>query len=400
MKGMATKPRPPDATAGRPRTPAWPATRGRADEAADAPSERDAAIDLLRGAALVVMVVNHLVGASWIHAVTLGRYYVTAAEGFVFCSALVLGHLARKRMAAGGLAEVARKALARAATLYLAAVALIVGLGLLATVAPGWARPAFDAAPTGGLGGLLAAATTFRLQPPIIDILPMYVLFMLLVPALAAALARGLWPVVVAASVATWAFNWLDPYALSAAPLDRGGRPYFAFASWQVLFVVTFAAAWHREGFERAWAWVPRSGWAIGLGAITLGLLAVAQFDPTLGDWPLRSPERESWLAATDRSLLGPVRLMAVAALLPLLLMAIRAAYRPLVATLGPLLLPLGRHSLYVYLVHVPIVVLWTVVVAPRLGGNAFVATLGQAGVVALLWWLVRRRAGFAWIPR
>ena len=396
---MATKSLRPDAPRGRPRRrPARPAGEA-AGVALREEAGRDGAIDLLRGAALVVMVVNHLVGASWIHAVTLGRYYVTAAEGFVFCSGLVLGMLSRRRVEAGGVAEVARKALRRAGTLYVAAVALIAGLGTLALVAPGWARPAFDAAP-GTFSEILGAAATFRLAPPIVDILPMYVLFLLLTPALAAALARGWWLPVVLGSAGVWAVNWLDPYALSAAPLDRGGRPYFAVASWQLLFVVTFAAGWHREGFARAWSWVPRIGWVIGLGGITLGLAVMAQFDPTLGAWPLLSPERESWRAATDRSLLGPVRLIAVAALFPLMLMAIAKAWHPLARTIGPLLLPLGRHSLYVYLMHVPIVVLWTVAIAPRLGGNLFVATLGQAGVVALLWWMVRARFLFRWVPR
>ncbi len=396
---MATKSLRPDATRARLRRLAGPATHPQAGEAARVDGGRDQAIDLLRGAALVVMVVNHLVGASYIHAVTLGRYYVTAAEGFVFCSALVLGTISRQRLEAGGIGVVARKSLTRAWTLYVAAVALIAGLGLLALVAPGWARPAFEAAP-GGWREILVAAATFKLAPPIVDILPMYVLFLLLAPVLSAALARGWWLAVVLASAGFWAFNWLDPYALSAAPLDRGGRPYFAFASWQFLFVATFAAGWHREAFARAWSWVPRAGWVIGLGGITLGLAALAQYDATLGAWPALSPERESWLAATDRSLLGPVRLIAVAALFPLLLMAIEKAWRPLAGAVGPLLLPLGRHSLYVYLMHVPIVVLWTVIVAPRLGGNAFIATLGQAGVVALLWWMVRHRILFRWVPR
>lgn len=396
---MATKSLRSDATRARRHRRAWPATSARAGEAAREADGRDQAIDLMRGAALVVMVVNHLVGASYIHAVTLGRYYVTAAEGFVFCSALVLGMLSRRRLEAGGLGLVARKSLARAWTLYAAAVVLIAGLGLIALAAPGWARPAFDAAP-GGWREIVVAAATFRLAPPIVDILPMYVLFLLLTPLLTAVLSRGWWLPALVASAGVWAFNWLDPYALSAAPLDRGGRPYFAFASWQLLFVATFAAGWHREAFARAWAWVPRAGWVIGLGGITLGLAALAQHDATLGAWPALSPERESWLAATDRSLLGPVRLIAVAALFPLLLMAIERALRPIMATVGPVLLPLGRHSLYVYLMHVPIVVLWTVIVAPRLGGNAFVATLGQAGVVALLWWMVRRRFLFRWVPR
>jgi len=55
--------------------------------------KRDVRIDLLRGAAIVAMVVDHVGGReSWLYLLTGGnRFYVSAAEGFVFLAGLISG---------------------------------------------------------------------------------------------------------------------------------------------------------------------------------------------------------------------------------------------------------------------------------------------------------------------
>src|SRR5574337_982851 len=53
---------------------------------------RDLRLDLLRGFAVVVMIVDHLGGASWLYLVTGGNnFYVSGAEAFIFISGLVVG---------------------------------------------------------------------------------------------------------------------------------------------------------------------------------------------------------------------------------------------------------------------------------------------------------------------
>lgn len=362
------------------------------------PNARDHRLDFARGLAIVVMVIDHLVGDSWLHALTLYRFYATAAEGFVVCSGFVLGMLSRRRCEQSSERHAIVKALKRAGTLYVTAVMLLLGVGLLATIAPALTRPCFDVSPGSPLQ-VVMAALTLNLAPPIIDVLPLYVSCLLLTPALIICMRRGLWLPMLVVSVAVWAVNWSDPYTLAGAPLDRG-RPYFAFASWQLLFVASFAAGWGRTALQRACAWAPRAGWAFTATGITLVLAVAAAYDAQMGAWPAAMPDRESWLAATDRSLLGPVRLVAITALFPLIYGIIDAAWRPLSRNLGRFVLPLGRHALYVYILHVPLVIAWTGIVAPNLGGNALIATLGQAGVVALLWYAVHKRFLFGWLPQ
>ncbi|MEB3329659.1 MAG: OpgC domain-containing protein [Candidatus Sericytochromatia bacterium] len=360
-------------------------------------SGRDRALDMLRGLAVVVMVVDHLVGHSWLHQATLGTLYVTAAEGFVFCSGLALGHRCRQRHAKGGMWAVTASAWRRALLLWGCATVLLVAVGTLAWCCPGAGRPIFDQAPP--LPQLWVGAATLQLAPPLLDILPMYVGFLALTPALAALAARNAWLLALGLSVLAWGLNWVDPYSLSSAPLDRDGRTYFPLASWQVIFVPAFLAGWHRARLARAWAWVPPAGWVLSGGLITGALAVAAAHDAQLGAWPLASPERASWLAATDRSLLGPLRLLAVAAFFPLAWRGLDLGGDRLARWLGPLVLPLGRHALYAYVMHLPLVLAWTAWVAPRLGGQAWLATLGQLTVVAALVVMVRRRWLFDWVP-
>src|SRR5258707_6673504 len=59
---------------------------------ADVASRRDLRLDLLRGFCIFAMVVDHFGGDSWLYAITGGnRFYVSAAEGFIFISGFVMG---------------------------------------------------------------------------------------------------------------------------------------------------------------------------------------------------------------------------------------------------------------------------------------------------------------------
>src|SRR6266446_2451322 len=63
---------------------------------ADVASRRDLRLDLLRGFCIFAMVVDHFGGDSWLYAITGGnRFYVSAAEGFIFISGFVMGQAYR-----------------------------------------------------------------------------------------------------------------------------------------------------------------------------------------------------------------------------------------------------------------------------------------------------------------
>src|SRR5438132_8303036 len=94
---------------------------------ADAASRRDLRVDLLRGFCIFAMVVDHFGGDSWLYALTGGnRFYVSAAEGFIFISGFVMGQAYRSKRDRAGLTSAMAEALQRARTLYLATVTLTI----------------------------------------------------------------------------------------------------------------------------------------------------------------------------------------------------------------------------------------------------------------------------------
>src|ERR1700712_5266558 len=83
-----------------------------------APVGRDPRLDLLRGFCVFAMIVDHIGGTSWLYTITGGnRGPVTAAEGFVFLSGLVLGIVSCQRLLRDGFQAAVRSTLARAWTL-------------------------------------------------------------------------------------------------------------------------------------------------------------------------------------------------------------------------------------------------------------------------------------------
>ena len=99
---------------------------------ADAADRRDLRVDLLRGFCIFAMVVDHFGGDSWLYAITGGnRFYVSAAEGFIFISGFVMGQAYRSKRDRSGLPAAMAEALRRARTLYLATVALTLIFSLL-----------------------------------------------------------------------------------------------------------------------------------------------------------------------------------------------------------------------------------------------------------------------------
>jgi hypothetical protein len=151
---------------------------------ADVANRRDLRLDLLRGFCIFAMVVDHFGGDSWLYAITGGnRFYVSAAEGFIFISGFVMGQAYRSKRDRAGLPAAMADALKRARTLYVATVALtlIFSILFLYTDIALWTGRDF------GLGidsplEIAVAALTLHYTYHGTDILAMYTLLLLVAP--------------------------------------------------------------------------------------------------------------------------------------------------------------------------------------------------------------------------
>jgi hypothetical protein len=196
--------------------------------------------DPLRGILLLMMVVNH--SPSSLRRFTdqpLG--FFTTAECFVFVSALLAGMLFRKRVEELGFATARSSSIRRAGRIYLAH---------LATLGFAFVLGSFFLSEFPGIRNLLdhylqnqwaaiAGSLALLFRPPLMDILPMYVVFSFLTPAAFWTAQRWGWKTTLLVSAFTWFIA--QTHARDMLTTAFGDLPFiqlgpFDLFAWQFLW--------------------------------------------------------------------------------------------------------------------------------------------------------------------
>jgi hypothetical protein len=311
-------------------------------------------LDALRGLMLVLMTLTHM---PTMYSLPSGQPFgfVSAAEGFVFLSAFMAGRVYGKRARRDGMASMQTAFHQRARKLYLCQL----GLLLLAFTLIAWLGVHNR---QGGVTGLLefffmdpqaavAGAALLLHNPPLLDILPLYILMMLASPWL---LRRGLqhgWRGVLAVSGLLWLGQQWGlgeavyglVVALTGLPIPYKDTGAFHWLAWQALWVVGLWLGARQQPLPRMPLWL--------LAPAALYALGMLLWRHMAGQDPL------PWLPAIglllDKWSLGPMRVLNFASVFVLLVAAgpwlVRVLPRPL-----PLEL-LGRNSLSVFCAHIVI---------------------------------------------
>lgn len=201
----------------------------------------------MRGILLVLMAFTHLpTGLSRFANQPLG--FVSAAEGFVFLSAFLVGSIYTRLLLERGPGFVRTRIWKRTRRLY----AYHFGLLLFAfTVVAGIAHFGHSQNFHNFLGPLFhspvwasISAPLLLYQPPLMDILPMYIVFLGLTPLLLQfAARRGWWPLLIASAL-MWIAAQLQVgrglYGLLAAggyPLPHDAWSSFDWFAWQLVWI-------------------------------------------------------------------------------------------------------------------------------------------------------------------
>ena len=351
------------------------------------PGGRDVSLDLWRGTALVAIFVNHA-GDSLLRRLTpLNFGFSDAAELFVLFSGYVAALAYLPRFCQGGAAR--RAVLRRLGRRLLLLYGAHLGLVALALLLLPWARP--DYAARLGLGplladpaGMLGPLLGLTLQPHYLDILPLYLVLLALLPLLLGAAAAGWLGWAVGGSAALWLVAGLGRINL---PAEGGGAGWFFNPlSWQFLFTLGFAFGARRSAGQRL-PWHPALWWA------ALALVLAAPFAmhlrglPDPAGWPL-----PALLAVPDKPTLSAPRLLHVLALCYVV------AHSPLQgwarrAGPGNPLARLGRNTLPVFTLGLALSLVGLALRPPlpplgSLSGGLPVLMAGSGAILADLLWL------------
>jgi hypothetical protein len=388
-------------------------------------SRRDVRIDVLRGLAIVFVVVNHIDVPSLFHVLSqeaLGP--VSGAELFVALSGVAVGLAYRSRALRGVRTEALEPLWRRAWTLYVVSLAVVV-LAWLVQFLPGidgrvlttWTETDAEGTTTswdlyGGIaegltwpvpGSVLGELLTLQLGPPQFNVMGLYVVLLLAAPALLAALKRGRTAAVLAVSLALYAVYQVSGTTVLTAVYEGP----FPLLAWQLLFVLGLAAGFHREALVSR-ARTAAGGAVLGASAVLFLLGLFFTWNNPWRPWtanPLTFslsviPEdtfAAMYTAAFERSPLGPGRLVSVVVTLIVLYAALTVLRRPVERVVVPVLAPLGQATLYVFVLQVFLVAL---VASLPLPASVLWGTLVHAVVLAGLWLMVRHRVLFRVIPR
>ncbi len=345
---------------------------------------RIAKLDGLRGYFLVIMLLNHLAFPRRITLQSFTRFEYALgvdAQGFVFLSGLLAGLVYTAHLRRNGFGAAASRMRRRAFEIYIYALCCLAIVLSFALTLPGasifWSKTLGPLAEPSV--GSAAAGAIFLLQPPFMDILPQYVLYLLVAPPLVWLTARGRWGLVIGLSVLSWTAAQLGGGALIIGGVDAAlnalqpGLHYGSFFNpfaWQVPFMAglvlgTLTASgridWHRVMRP------DRPGPAIAAGCIVAAIVAMR----SLGGRGYLPPEVNAvWDMLGEREDLGlllVVNFAALAYLVGWLLISGREASLPGAKPTSRLLHRLldwsflrllGRHSLQVFAYHVVLIYL------------------------------------------
>lgn len=359
--------------------------------------QRRPELDALRGLFLVWMTLTHLPtrASDWVNQ-PFG--YLSSAEGFVFLSALLVARI-YARQAAEDAEGLQTKLFRRAFKIYgIHVLMLALAFTVIAALAAHTHRAAihnlldfyYTRPVTAVVGSLLLLYC-----PPLLDILPMYVLFLAGTPVVLTWAARRGWRVPLAVSFALWLGaqvglrDWLHSGIVAVThlqiPVQQGGA--FNLLAWQGIWTSgLWLGARSAEGLNPLRR--VTAPWAGAAAAVCLFFMGV----------------RHSWLGArlsdaglsyqVDKWHIGPLRLLNLIAFVTLAYWLRRAIF-PLVQR-EPFL-TLGKASLEVFCAHIVFVFLGLALlyndVTQLHGGPAMlVLTFTFAGLYGMAAWLVRRR--------
>lgn len=326
-------------------------------------------LDALRGLMLILMAITHVPTrySTWL---SQPFGFVSAAEGFVFLSAYMVGAIYTRRAMESSAGAMRTALWRRAGLVWLCHVGMLLFLfTLIAKIGLRTDRRAIKNLISFYLEEPIDALWTGLIMiynPPLLDILPMYVVYMVYSPiALTLGLRRNGWYVVIAGSLTIWAsaqlyliqplykafIHWIEP----KMPFHQTGA--FDLFAWQFIWVLGLWLGSRREAIPERRA-IP--GWII---AFSLGFaLTCLVWRHAVGQAPFGSVAELNVLF--DKWRLGPLRIVNFFALLVLVI-----RYGPyLLKFRFPVLETLGRASLPVFCAHVVIVLVVLAMIGDRVG--------------------------------
>ena len=309
---------------------------------------RDLRLDLFRGIALWLIFLDHIPSnvVSWITIRNFG--FSDATEIFIFISGFTAAFVYGRAMRERGLVVSGARIMRRAWQIYVAHIFLFaIYMAEISYVATSFDNPLY-AEEMNILDFLkqpdvtIVQAMLLKFKPVNMDVLPLYIILLLLFPSVLWLLQRGL-TLALGASLALYVLTWHFGWNLPAYP--DGNWAFNPFA-WQLLFVF---GAWCALGGAQRLAPILQSNLTLALAVLYLGFAFVVALSWHLPELTIVPHSLEHLIYPIDKTNLDVLRF---AHFLALAILTVRFVPRTSPMLNSPLLYPAilcGQHSLEVF---------------------------------------------------
>ena len=329
-------------------------------------------IDALRGLMLVLMTFTHM-PTRFSGPIGQPLGFVSAAEGFVFLSAFMAGYIFSRRALKHGMKSMCKAFLLRAAKLYGCHVAMLIYLfTIIAAIGITTDRQTIKNLISFYLDEPVTALTSslaLIYNPPLLDILPIYVAFMVLSPWILMFGLRVSWKPVIVASTIVWlcaqfglekeAYQAARDFAGLKVPFHEIGS--FDVLAWQLVWVIGLWMGAKVAVEPTRLGKLPASLVYLALAVALTGFLTRHMF----GQAPFG--DHTSLLVLINKWHLGPLRLLNFMALL---ILTLRFGPNIKNAIRWRFLEVLGAASLPVFCVHLAVVLLALALIGDKQGAT------------------------------
>jgi hypothetical protein len=356
-------------------------------------SGRDLRLDFFRGLALLMIFVDHVSGNQFA-AVTLQSIgFADAAEVFVFIAG-VAGVLAyRKAFLTRGFAEGCRAVFARIRVLYLAHVAMVAGV-LLVALAAHLHGTEFDFIGKLGLKALLETPLDAMIRLPILgfmpnylDILPLYIILLATLPLI---LVGQRIHVLLPLCAAGLSYAAAQAYGITLPNLGNAKGWFLNPFAWVLLFAAGATVA--RLTIDGFWSRLPRAVVAaVTFIAAAYVIFAFLYAEPWRVFPLLESFSAVNILIEWDKAFLSWHRLVDLLAKAWLVAIFIPRDAHFLSNGLGAVISRAGRNSLPVFISGTFLALVGSIILFEGDGAAVWQIIVTAGGVMALLahaWWI------------
>lgn len=380
---------------------------------------RDLRLDFMRGFVIPLLFASHFEFFSLLMFIGWERIgMVSTAEIFVILSGIVVGMVYGKKVKRDGLSATMPGLIQRSVDLYRISVVMILLVAAIRYVP--WIDSTvittFYDAPINqtyqlyppldtNLSTLISKALLLQIGPHQFQVIGMYVvMFILITPLVFFMLSKQRVGLLLGISWVVYAIHYGAPFQ-SLRPTGAQFEYAFPIMAWQLIYVHGIVVGYYKQEvvdfFRTVWGkWLIVASVLLSLGFIFLTWNHPLPHIPQWITLNMIPAETFNYLNSEyfAKNKIGIGRLLNVVVLFISIYALLTVCWRPLNRALGWFFIPLGQASLYVFFIHV--FLLLAIMNTPLPGYNDFwVNTAVHAGLLALVWVMVKKEFLFRWIP-